>query len=164
MIKLAPIQIEHYILRKLSFSMLESFDFKNPPHEMKPDDLTIEVLPFRNKKNSRRWRFDLDICYAPKKTQNSPYAFDIHLSGFFAVDSKTSEGEARTLVMVNAPSLLYSIAREIISSTSAKASWGRLILPTVQLIPPSPKMKPKKAQKPAAKRVTSTKKKQRAAK
>jgi len=164
MIELSPIQIEHYILRKLSFSVLESFDFKNPPHELKPDDLTIEVLPFRNKKNSRRWMFNLDICYEPKKDQNSPYAFEIHLSGIFAVDSKTPKGKARDLVMVNAPSLLYSIAREILSSTSAEAPWERLILPTVQLIPPSPKMKPKKAQKPAAKRVTSTKKKQKTAK
>lgn len=162
MIKLAPIQIEHYILRKLSFSMLETFDFEKKSYVLRPEDLKIEVRPFQHRQDSRRWRFDLDICYAPKKTQNSPYAFDIHLSGFFAVDSKTCEGEARTLVMVNAPSLLYSIARELISSTSAKASWGRLILPTVQLIPPSPKMKPKKAQKPAAKRVTSTKKKQKA--
>lgn len=158
--KRSPLQVEDYFLRELSFKVNEEYDSEKPEDTSGAIQYMIEVR--QHKDDPHKWQCILGVRSNPEERVNSPYTFTIILEGYFEVDPKVSEEEEREkLVNANTPALLYTIAREILSSTSARARWGRINLPTVYFPAVT---SAKKVKKPAAKRVTSTKKRQRAAK
>jgi preprotein translocase subunit SecB len=129
-VKRSPIQVEDYLLKELSFKVNEEYDSDKPEDTSGAIQYMIEVR--KHKEDPYKWQCILGVRSNPGVKGNTPYTFTVVLEGYFAVDSKVSdEVEREKLVNANTPALLYTIAREILSSTSARARWGRINLPTV---------------------------------
>jgi preprotein translocase subunit SecB len=127
----SPLQIDTYFLHELTFEINEKYD------EAKPTgDLLNGFQYFTNfdcyDAETHKWHCVLGLRFKPEANINTPYSFNIILIGYFKVEGNIPSNEAEMkLVHANAPALLYTVAREILSSTSARARWGKINLPTV---------------------------------
>lgn len=152
--KRSPLQVEDYLLRELSFKVNEEYNSE------KPEDTSGEIQYMmearRHIEDPNKWQYILGIRSKPDELGNHPYFFTVILEGYFAIDPAFSDEKGREkLINANAPALLYTVAREILSSTSAHARWGRINLPTVYF-PPTPS--PQKPKKVSVKKTGSAKK------
>lgn len=128
--KRSPLQVEDYFLRELLFKVNEGYDSNKAEDASDAIQYMMELR--QHKGDPYKWQCVLGIRSNPEVKGNTPYTFKVVLEGYFTVDSKVSnESEREKLVNANTPALLYTIAREILSSISARASWGRINLPTV---------------------------------
>jgi len=157
----SPLQVETYFLRELSFSVNEDYDEEKPVGDLfKGFQYFTDFICYD--KASHKWQCALGVRYKRVKGENTPYSFQVVLVGYLTVEGEIPSREAEEkLIHANAPAVLYTVAREVLSSTSARARWGRINLPTVYFPPVT---SAQKAKKPSVKRVTTAKKKQRAAK
>lgn len=163
--KRSPLQVEDYLLRELSFKVNEKYDINEPEETSGVIQYMIEVR--KHKEDPYKWQCILGVRSNPEVKGNTPYTFTVVLEGYFAVDSKvTDEVEREKLVNANTPALLYTIAREILSSTSARARWGRINLPTVYFPAVTSAEIKEEGQggKPSSKKPVSTKEKKKTAK
>ena len=96
-----------------------------------------------SKKYPDVWQVPLNLKYAPRAEENVPYSFTINIVGFFKVDPKWSKDKIEPLVHINAPAVLYSASRELISIMTGRGPWGPILLPSVNFIPTSAKSKQK---------------------
>lgn len=101
------------------------------PFSFSLDDITVSADALASKKKSDGWQVRLTIFHQTEGKSNSPYSFRISIVGFFNVDSEYPADKAEWLIRTNAPSVLYSIARDIIKRNTAEGPWRSLILPTV---------------------------------
>lgn len=101
------------------------------------DDLQIDAVPSyaRNADNPLKWMVKLAVKFSA--TGQKPVAYEGHINceGYFTVaDPTQTEEKQRKLVAVNAATILYSTAREIIAGLTARARNGKLLLPSVSFI------------------------------
>jgi preprotein translocase subunit SecB len=159
--KRSPLQVENYFLRELSFKVNEDYDDEKPLGDLFKGFQYFTDF-FCYDKASHKWQCALGLRYTPGEGDNNPYSFLISLVGYFTVDADVSDREVEEkLIHANAPAVLYTIAREVLSSTSARARWKRINLPTVYFPPVT---STEDAKKPSAKRTLPPKKKKKPAK
>ncbi len=153
----SPLQVETYFLRELSFSVNEDYDEEKPVGDLFKGFQYFTDF-FCYDKASHKWQCVLGLRCRPTEGENNPYSFLIALAGYFVVDADVPSREAEEkLVHANAPALLYTVAREILSSTSARARWGRINLPTVYFPAVTSAEIKEEGQKPSSKKSVSTK-------
>lgn len=159
--KISPLQIENYFLRELSFKINESYNENEPIGDFSKRFQHMTDF-FCYDEKSHKWQCILGLRYTPGEGDNNPYSFLISLVGYFTVDADVPDREVEEkLIHANAPAVLYTIAREVLSSTSARARWGRINLPTVYFPPVT---STEDAKEPSAKRTLPPKKKKKTAK
>lgn len=139
--KLSPLQLEGYYVKEMSFSVRP--DIENdvvfaltPGLQIQPismiqaESITVNtnVTAGINTSEHNRYRFELIVESQNDPALKYPYAFRVVMVGFFKFIGEQSPDDARQLVAVNAPGLLYSSAREVLA-----ASTGRGPCPGVQL-------------------------------
>lgn len=76
------------------------------------------------------WRLDLRIRPAVSFKEFA-YQFGIHLVGDFTVHPDFPMEHTEQLVHVNAPTLLYSIARKALADSTARSPYPQIILPII---------------------------------
>ncbi|GEM_PF-1965754 len=157
--KRSPLQIENYFLRELSFKINEDYNENEPMGDF-PKGFQHMTDFFCYDESSHKWQCILGLRYSPREGDNNPYSFSIVLVGYFTVDANVPDREVEEkLIHANAPAVLYTIAREMLSSTSARARWGRINLPTVYFPAVTSKNDKERIKKVLSKQSTSTKKK-----
>lgn len=62
------------------------------------------------------------------------YALDIKLVGYFSFDPGTDEEAMGRLITINAPAILYGVARGIAAQAFALTNAGRMLLPSVNFV------------------------------
>jgi preprotein translocase subunit SecB len=62
------------------------------------------------------------------------YALDLDVLGFFSFPEGTSEHHVAHLIRLNAPSILYGVARGIAAQALALTPAGRVFLPSVNFV------------------------------
>jgi preprotein translocase subunit SecB len=98
------------------------------------DELEVEVVPTfaRDDDTPTRWMVSINIKFGRSDDKPVPYEGQIGCEGMFMiVDESLSEEMQLKLIAVTAPSMLYSAAREIIASLTARAKNGVFLLPSV---------------------------------
>lgn len=95
------------------------------------NDITVESDVLAGKKKADGWQVRLTVFHQTEGKSNSPYSFRISIVGFFQVDDKYPVDRAEWLVKTNAPSVLYSIARDNIKKATSDGPWRCILLPTV---------------------------------
>ena len=164
------LRLDQYHLDELHFSLDEKYEYKGMDKEprLSAEDLDIEVRPFRNPENRLEWYFQLGVRLDDKEGK-FPYVFSIRLTGFFEVSEDCKPDMTTSLALINAPSILYASAREILATVSARSRYLSIFLPSVRFFgsPPakavesstsralaegSAASKPAKAKKPIARK------------
>ncbi|NLI97098.1 hypothetical protein GX441_00370 [bacterium] len=129
--KRSPLQVETYFLHELSFEVSEEYDDRKPVSDNSTSFQYFMDFGCHDVKK-HKWFCALGVRFKPEVNDNAPYSYKVVLIGYFKVEGNIPSKEAEEkLVHANAPALLYTVAREILSSVSASARWGRIILPTV---------------------------------
>ena len=82
----------------------------------------------------RCWTISLELNYQPAADTNTPYLFALTLVGMVEVDEDFPVKLTERLVQTNGPSVLYSIARELIREQTARGPEGPFILPTASFV------------------------------
>ncbi len=142
--ELSPLQLEGYYVKGLQFllrpSIEEEANFSAPnglqfiPHSLKEiDPLTINISGGGGPKEDdiTRWRFNLLIKADVPSESNYPYEFSIEIEGFFKVLFSAPLGKDEKALRVNAMSLLFSTAREVIATATSRGPYPAVLLPSV---------------------------------
>lgn len=142
----SPLIIESYFVKKVQFELRPGFDRSNSP-ESETIEPTVKIYLESEKypEDRNTWRFELSI----DSDENSPdadfpYTFDITLVGLFRVDESYPAENADLLAQVNAPSVLYSAAREFLINITGRSSYSPILLPSVSFVPEPNTEKPKR--------------------
>jgi len=64
----------------------------------------------------------------------APYQIMLKITGFFRFKEGTDEETIKKMIGLNAPAMLYSIARGIVAQATAQSIHGKFILPTVDFV------------------------------
>ena len=117
------------------------------PMNMALEDISAEFKVHEPAGSKEDWAVELRVFFAGSEKVNAPYAFRIDLLGYFAVLGEKSKQKAKWLVETNAPSVLFSSAREILRATMSSGPYKSLVLPTVSFYTPKAKADIKRIEK-----------------
>ena len=131
--------LDSYYVEELCFSVDPKYKFDPSSEEeepkIQPDDIEVNVEPFHHPGDPLKWYFKLWVKLDDKEGK-FPYVFSIRLSGFFEVSKSYSGASADQFAQVNAPSILYSAARELLAVATGRARHLSVILPLVTFYEP----------------------------
>lgn len=127
-------------------------------------DLLIDATPSyaRSAENPLKWMVKLSVGFRAAEGKSAAYEGHIDCEGYFTVgEANLPEAKQRRLVAVNAATILYSTAREVVATITARGRNGKLLLPSVSFIdqqitfpddpvPETPQPKPEQPASPAA--------------
>ena len=122
--------LDNYFIEELNCKV----NFEHNPElasDISLKDITVTADVLAGRKKSEGWQVRLTVFHQTEGESNSPYSFRIVLVGFFRVDDNYPTDRAEWLVKTNAPSVLYSIARENIRRVTVDGPWRCVLLPTV---------------------------------
>lgn len=135
--KLAPIQLENYFIKSLRFDLRAGFDSRESvDDEVALPEFNVNANVTQDTDDLRRCRCELSIELTDDPNDKFPYTFAITLIGVFRVSSKYPEAGLDLLLKVNAPSIMYSAAREIALGISGRGGYPPVLLPSVSFVPP----------------------------
>jgi preprotein translocase subunit SecB len=118
-------------IKSLQVTRLQ-FEAFPEPYESAPLLSDHEVTVFRHKENAGDWVVTLTISFGG--TERPQYRGSLSLTGEFSTSEEIDSVAAINLVNVNGPAILYSTAREILFSITARAPHGGWMLPSVTFI------------------------------
>ena len=125
------LQLEHYFLTELNYTVNPDFDPEQPV-KFNFEDLVVKHIHRPLEENSRKeWQVDLKVEFLPPKERNCPYAFSASIVGFFGVGPNISEEKIERFVEINGTSVLYTTLREIIYTITTKGPYRPILLPTL---------------------------------
>lgn len=143
----SPLIIDYYFVKKVQFELKNGFDtdLTGERKEVSSPKLNINVASGKNTEEQNHWRFELNIEADENSSEpDFPYTFAISLVGFFRVDENYPSEQADLLAQVNAPSILYSAAREFLANVTGRSPYQPILLPSVSFAPEPKEAKPKK--------------------
>lgn len=144
----SPLIIDFYFVKKIHFELKDGFDCNSEVFENKEVEspkLTINVVSGKQTEHNNQWKFELNIDTDEKSSADDfPYIFSLSLVGFFRVDDNYPAENADLLAQVNAPSVLYSAAREFLANVTGRSPYPSILLPSVSFLPKPKEEKPKR--------------------
>jgi len=139
--------LDQYHLEELRFSLDDDYKFGELEIEptLRAEDLHVEVQPFQKPDDPLQWFLKLSVSLDEKdgideKGGRFPYSFSIRLAGFFEVSKDCPLELIEPLALINAPSILYAAAREILAITTARSRYLSVFLPSVRFYGPTPEV------------------------
>lgn len=130
--------LDQYYLEELRFSLDEKYVFEEKDVALLAEDLDVKVEALRHPTDPLQWFFKLGVVLNDK-TSKFPYDFALRLAGFFEVSKDCKPDMIEQLVMINAPSILYAAARELLAIISARSRYLSIFLPSIRFFGPPPK-------------------------
>jgi preprotein translocase subunit SecB len=155
-LRTSPIQIVAQDVLDVS---IQSNFLEDESEEFGPGKLDVErdVVPFEE--NPRKFGIHLTISFGQTDgEQLPPFTGSISLFGVYLVHENFSQDPKR-LVRITGASMLYGVARELISTITARSPNGVLTLPSVSFFEEAEKRVAKKAGKKQAKKKAAKAKK-----
>jgi len=130
----SPLIIEEYFLTDLRVTANPST--QEAEVEGGGGDLAIESSV---KRDGERWICSLTIALADHSKPRAPYAFRISLTGVFLPAPGYPEDGVEQMMNLNAPTVLYGSARELLATVTGRGPFPAVLLPSVSFYrPPKP--------------------------
>jgi preprotein translocase subunit SecB len=133
----SPLLLEWYFVKELRVAWQSEFE-PNERSAISVSDLSVQVTPSQNEKEPLKWAFEVSIALEDKTGKRFPYIFKIVMVGYFKISNtyaETNPSGAELLAIVNGPAVLYSAAREHITTLTSRGPFPEVILPTVTFLP-----------------------------
>lgn len=134
----ARMQLKEYFVAESFFRLQPKYSTtvaNKDDFRLSPSDLTIKVALGEHSENANEKICELTIMLKDETEQTFPYVFRTVMLGFFDLDQSCEPDEAELLLKTNAPSVLYSAAREFLLLTTGRSMFTPLMLPTVTFLP-----------------------------
>jgi preprotein translocase subunit SecB len=133
-IKNSPLQVKVYYLKELNFKV--NFDVELSQEEfekLEVPEIGISASTEESDSENREWRCEVSVV--SKENSNAPYNFKISLIGFFEIAKDYPSEMVEQLAKFNCPSILYSTAREMLTTTIRRSPFPPVMLPSVMFSP-----------------------------
>jgi len=128
---LAQLNIEEYFVEELRVKA-------NPDYRGGEGHEGTVSVSFNIKRKGTEPLFMIPMVINVNKTkkafETSPYQIVLKITGLFSFKEGTDEETIKKMINLNAPAMLYSIARGIVSQATAQSLHGKFILPTVNFV------------------------------
>lgn len=147
------LQLENSWLAEVS---IESHPYSSDEKEL-ADNISLRASPefARGNEDPSLWRVSLGVSFGGEGDRKLHYTGRIKVVGLFRVQEDVPSEKQQLLVAINAPSILYSMSREIIASLTARSFYGAFMIPSVSFadsrINASVEGTPKEGQEPSSK-------------
>ncbi|MBT9748627.1 protein-export chaperone SecB [Desulfovibrio desulfuricans] len=136
MFQSSPLKLEGYGISSFGFSTDQGY---NPEKGINGDNikLSVEKKYKKNTEDSSLHLIEMKISVKPKESGGFPYTINMEIGGVFRteVTEHCPEDKLAGIVAVNAPSLLYGVAREYIFIATCHNMCGPFMLPSISFIP-----------------------------
>ena len=140
--QLSPLQLVEYSFEQISIKTTEGYvsqDGSNPSLVFTPEKLAISAATglklLEQQKTYSDFGVKLGLQVDPKDPKGAPYSIDIEVQGIFRMFFVTHDGdlaeERRQRALVNGISMLYGVAREMVSNTTSRSRHGQMLLPAM---------------------------------
>jgi preprotein translocase subunit SecB len=118
---------------QLNQSVVESVTLKAYDGLPSAASLNITTTPSfgRNNADKNQWMVKLKVAFKGAEDKIAPYDGEITIAGVFTITPDRPEDGILKLVATHCPMFLYSTAREIVATLTARGPHGMLTLPTV---------------------------------
>jgi len=131
--KLSPLKLSSYFCSDINFSANREYD------PSKPVELRIEEFACTHKveqlaEQERTYQVTICVKHQTSKKSNGPCSYSVEVVGFFEIAAEFPKEKAERAVRVNAPSVLYGIAREVVRSITSHGPFNAVIVPTLTFI------------------------------
>ena len=125
-----PLQLNSFFLEQLSYraTPLPEFDPSKPLEER--HNVDYDIAP--NASGGFTVRLSLGVTAEPGK--NCRCQLTLSLIGFFSMAPGTDDKTRDSMLTLNAPSILYGIARQIVAETTGNGPWGKVFLGTADFV------------------------------
>lgn len=127
---ISQLLVKRYFVTDLLVQANKSFD-ESAAMNLGFESLQIESNIVTPEHDGEDWEVALRLFYQGSEKINSPYFFRVEVVGFFNVADSYPKQNAEWLIRTNAPSVLYSTAREALRSAMASGPFKALLLPAV---------------------------------
>jgi preprotein translocase subunit SecB len=121
----SPIQLLDYKILRINFDTRSTED---QPSEI---EFSHAMEIFRAEEQGNTWLVRLDVQFKPAAEKSSPYLGEIAVVGTFTLGADFPADKAEAMVHMNGGSILYGMAREILSNITARAVHGPVLMPTL---------------------------------
>ncbi|TVP79360.1 MAG: hypothetical protein EA353_06245 [Puniceicoccaceae bacterium] len=137
----SPIELERYFVTDQAVSARISF---SPEKEIvtRIEEFSVEseVRQIQGTSEpSEQWEVTVTIKHQPAPETNFPYDFRLTIAGIFKASLTDAKPElVERLMKINASSILYGMAREIIRANTERGPWSGVVIPTHSFYEPKP--------------------------
>jgi preprotein translocase subunit SecB len=121
----SPIQLLDYKILRINF------DTQSMEEQSGEIEFNHAMEIFRAVEQGNTWLVRLDVQFKAAAEKAAPYIGEIAVVGTFTLAHDFPEDKAEAMVFMNAGSILYGMAREILSNITARAVHGPLLMPTL---------------------------------
>ena len=144
----SPLQLESYFVDETHIVAQVEFVPPDTPEELAvrvQEALRVQVKLFDSEQDPTRRAVELSIALQAQTPNSIPYEVTLRLIGFFHLAPQYRPNDSAhhaDLWNVNAPSVLYGIAREILASFTCRGPYPSICLPTVTFTEPAAETEP----------------------
>jgi len=96
-----------------------------------PQLIEADVSSGRAAENPLRYQVTLVVRLVESNGKESGYKGEVEVVGLFTISDSILEKDRDQIVSVHGSSLLFGMAREMISNITARGPWPMFVLPTV---------------------------------
>lgn len=132
--KLSPIQLLGYALIDLSYRANQEHR-PGEPVKYSDEDIAVGTRLERDNTAANRCGIVLTIKLQPRPAANGPYHLSLKLAGVIQFTPELQGPEKEVVLRVNASSVLYGVAREIIRQVTSLGPYQAILIPTVSFRP-----------------------------
>ena len=154
--QLSPLQLLEYTFESFSVNLTPDYDNsrRDPSAVVAPSNMTLEsecgIADIQEKDAFSDYALKLVLKVAPSEQASAPYSLAVAVRGIFRMHRMNDEKDLpdrKSRALVNGISILYGVAREMVTSVTSRFAYGQMLLPTLNFT--------QLAQTPAAAAATS---------
>lgn len=138
--QLSPLQLLEYTFEGFSVSLTPGYDntARDPAAVVAPSEMTVEtesgIADIQDQDSYSDYALKLILKVSPAKDLSTPYSLAVAVRGTFRMHQVGDEknfGKRRELALVNGISILYGVAREMVTTVTSRSAHGQMLLPTL---------------------------------
>ncbi len=128
-------QIENYFVKSMLFELRPGFDGpRRLDEQVTLPDVTINAMLQSSIGAPQRFRCEMNVILQDEPSGTFPYSFSVILVGTFISAVEFTEEQLNSLIKPNVSSVLYSAARELVSSITTRSTYPGFLLPVVSFV------------------------------
>jgi preprotein translocase subunit SecB len=128
-----PLDIQRYHVEELVFRALREYD----PNLKTSSEIDVYFNVQQDEDVKRDYLITMRIQLAANgytAEENAPYTVDLTIVGYFTIAEDASDDVTRRMLFLNAPAILFGIARGIAGQATGASKHGQFVLPTVNFV------------------------------
>jgi len=139
-VQLSPLQLLEYTFEGISVSLTPGYDNtkRDPSAVVAPSNMTLEsecgIADIQDKDAFSDYALKLVLKVAPSVQASAPYSLAVAVRGIFRMHRMKDEKDLpdrKNRALVNGISILYGVAREMVTTVTSRSAYGQMLLPTL---------------------------------